>query len=115
MCKFMLDSNLIKKYFKAGLWSKIMLVVFTLVLAVGGIVGYFLHKNDNVYAANDNEGVRFVANHYNIKIASVNKNGKNNYFSVKTTFYILSYLFNLYSTFSPFLTILCGNYNCSFS
>lgn len=65
MCKFMLDSNLIKKYFKAGLWSKIMLVVFTLVLAVGGIVGYFLHKNDNVYAANDNEGVRFVANHYN--------------------------------------------------
>ena len=61
----MLDSNLIKKYFKAGLWSKIMLVVFTLVLAVGGIVGYFLHKNDNVYAANDNEGVRFVANHYN--------------------------------------------------
>ena len=42
-----------------------MLVVFTLVLAVGGIVGYFLHKNDNVYAANDNEGVRFVANHYN--------------------------------------------------
>ena len=55
MCKFMLDSNLIKKYFKAGLWSKIMLVVFTLVLAVGGIVGYFLHKNDDVYAANKDE------------------------------------------------------------
>ena len=34
----MLDSNLIKKYFKAGLWSKIMLVVFTLVLAVGGFL-----------------------------------------------------------------------------
>lgn len=65
MCKFMLDSNLIKKYSKLGLWSKIMLVVFTLALVVGGIVGYFLHKNDNVYAANDNEGVRFVANHYN--------------------------------------------------
>lgn len=69
MCKFMLDSNLIKKYFKAGLWSKIMLVVFTLVLAVGGIVGYFLHKNDNVYAANDNEGVWFVVNYRD-------KNGK---------------------------------------
>lgn len=65
MCKFMLDSNLIKKYFKAGLWSKIMLVVFTLVLAVGGIVGYFLHKNDDVYAADGNEGIRVVANYYN--------------------------------------------------
>lgn len=66
MCKFMLDSNLIKKYFKAGLWSKIMLVVFTLVLAVGGIVGYFLHKNDNVYAADENTvEIRFVAGKYN--------------------------------------------------
>lgn len=65
MCKFMLDSNLIKKYFKAGLWSKIMLVVFTLVLAVGGIVGYFLHKNDNVYAADEKVSVNFYYHSYN--------------------------------------------------
>lgn len=67
MCKFMLDSNLIKKYFKAGLWSKIMLVVFTLVLAVGGIVGYFLHKNDDVYAADGEKqfSIYFRASQYN--------------------------------------------------
>ena len=45
----MLDSKIIKKYSKLGLWSKILLVVFFAVMVVGAIVGYFLHNN-NIYA-----------------------------------------------------------------
>ena len=44
----MLDSKLIKKYSKLGLWSKILLVAFFTVMVIGAIVGYFLHNN--IYA-----------------------------------------------------------------
>lgn len=45
----MLDSKLIKKYFKSGLWNKILLAAFLVFLIVGAVVGYFLHNN-NIYA-----------------------------------------------------------------
>ena len=45
----MLDSKLIKKYFKSGLWNKILLAAFLVFMIVGAVVGYFLHNN-NIYA-----------------------------------------------------------------
>lgn len=55
MCEFMLDSKLIKKYFKSGLWNKILLAAFLVFMIVGAVVGYFLHNN-NVYAQQPKEG-----------------------------------------------------------
>ena len=48
MCEFMLDSNLIKKYSKLGMWSKLLAVLFFVVLATGVIIGYIFHNN--IYA-----------------------------------------------------------------
>ena len=45
----MLDSKLIKKYSKLGVWSKILPVMFFVVMVIGAVVGYFLHNN-NIYA-----------------------------------------------------------------
>lgn len=76
MCKFMLDSNLIKKYSKLGLWSKIVLVVFTLALVVGGIVGYFLHKNDNVYAADGQKFYIQISSYNNLNMGQFDRTPK---------------------------------------
>ncbi|MGN1043865.1 MAG: hypothetical protein ACI4PR_03585 [Acutalibacteraceae bacterium] len=54
----MLDSNLIKKYSKLGMWSKLLAVLFFVVLAIGVIIGYIFHNN--IYATSPSDQIEIT-------------------------------------------------------